>query len=150
MQQKNAFEDIQEDKNALTCPLMVIVRPSQSIYFGNVERVLDTIRSIVKKHATAKVLIFDGESVSFIDASAVELFAQFIAEKEAKGIAVVFANTQNTVYQKLHHSGLVDLIGSENFVTGKGMAIKRATKMLAALHRGPCGTNAFIECAEHR
>lgn len=129
---------------------MVIVRPSQSIYFGNVERVLDTIRSIVKKHTTAKVLIFDGESVSFIDASAVELFAQFIAEKEAEGIAVVFANTQNTVYQKLHHSGLVESVGSENFVTGKGMVIKRATKMLAALHCGPCGTNAFIECAEHR
>lgn len=148
--EKNAFVDSKEDSAAVVCPLMTIVRPNQSIYFGNVERVLETIGTILKKNKRSKVLIFDGESVSYLDASAVELFEQFILERKAEGYHFVFANVQKSVYEKFLHGGLVNHVGIDNFVISKGRAIERATTILSDLHSGPCGTNAFIECALHR
>lgn len=147
---KNAFVDIREDKEAVACPLMTIVRPSQSIYFGNVERVLETIDSILKKDERSKVLIFDGESVSFMDASSIELFEQFIVEKEAQGMTFVFANIQNGVYKKFAQFGLVEHVGSDRFLTGKGSAIKRAVEILSDMKCGKCDANAYIECSEHQ
>jgi SulP family sulfate permease len=147
--ERSAFADVREDKQAVACPLMVIVRPSQSIYFGNVERTLESIGAALKNNERAKVMIFDGESVSFMDASSIELFEHFIAEKQAAGMIFVFANIQQSVYQKLHTFGLVDLIGSDHFEIGKGNAIKRAVTELSKMHAGSCGTSAYLECAEH-
>jgi SulP family sulfate permease len=148
--EKNSFADIQEDNTAKTCPFIVVARPSQSIYFANVERVIEILSSLLKKNERAKVLVFDGESVSFTDASAIELLEQFIVEKKAEGINFVFANIQKNIYRKFKRFGLTELVGDDNFQTGKNGAIKRATEIISELHCGSCGVNVFIECSQHR
>lgn len=144
--ERNAFADITEDSDAVCCPQMVIARPNQSIYFGNAEYVISDLGRALEKSKTAKVLVFDGESVSFTDASSLELFEHFIKDKQKEGIDFVFVNMRKGVYEKFVAAGVVELVSDTSFVIGKGNAIALAKKKLAALGLKSCGSHAFKEC----
>lgn len=143
---KNAFAELSEDDKAIACPLIVVVRPNQSIYFGNVEYVLDEIGRAIKNNTEAKILLFDGASVSLTDASALEMIEHFIKDKQSEGISFVFVNIRKSVYDKFQSSGIVALVGSDSFLSGKGDAIRFAKEKLIKMGCKKCNTPAFEEC----
>ncbi len=147
--EKNAFVDLVEDSHAVACPFMVVARPNQSIYFGNAEYVVTDIKRALEKNKEAKILLFDGESVSFTDASSLEMFEHLIKDKQAEGISFIFVNIRRSVYEKFLHAGIVDIIGSDSFITGKGSAIRFAKEKLAKMGFENCSTRAFIECQKN-
>lgn len=144
--EKNAFADITEDEKAVACPHMVIVRPDQSMYFGNAEYVINDTKRALEASKDAKVLIFDGESVSFTDTSSLEMFEHFIEDKQKEGMFFVFVNIQKDVHEKFINAGLATLIGKDSFVTGKGNAIRLAKEKLAKMGCKDCNSKAFREC----
>lgn len=143
---KNAFAELAEDKNAVACPSMVVVRPNQSVYFGNVEYVLDEIEKALQSNKEAKILLVDGESMSFVDASALEMIEHFIKDKQTEGISFIFVNMRKSVQKKFLSAGIANLIGNEAFVSGKGNAIRLAKEKLTKAGCKDCGTRAFEEC----
>lgn len=132
--EKNAFTEPALDDRAITYPHITIVRPNQSIYFGNAEYVLDEIDGILKKNADTKILILDGDSISFTDASAIEMFEHYLKEKQTEGISFVFVNLRKSVYEKFLHFGVVALIGEDSFLSRKGDAIEFAKAKLSKMH----------------
>ena len=143
---RNAFADSAEDKEAICCPYIVIARPNQSMYFGNAEYVISDLKRAIDLNDKAKVLIFDGESVSFIDASSLEMFEHFIKDKQEEDITFIFVNIRKAVYEKFVRSGVAKLVGEDVFVTGKGSAIALAKQKLATKGFKNCGSHAFKEC----
>ncbi len=144
---ENAFVDVHDDASADTCPQMVIVRPNQLLYFGNVEYVTHEIEKAIQLSPQAKVILFDGESISSIDMSALELLEHYIEEKQHEGFSFVFANIQPAVYKKFEACGITKMVGENAFCIGKGNAIKKAKEKLKSMGLGSCGTKAFLECA---
>ncbi|RMH01582.1 MAG: SulP family inorganic anion transporter [Aquificota bacterium] len=109
--------------NIPTCPQMEVVRPEASIYYANVENIVESLQDVMEEKKALKHLIIDCESVNYMDGTAVEVLEGFIQESRKKGVNIAFVNLKAPVYETMKSSGLADLIGSENILPSKGYAV---------------------------
>lgn len=109
--------------NIPTCPQIEVVRPEASVYYANAENIVENLLEIVKEKPALKYLIIDGESINYIDGTAVEVLGDFIQECRKIGVNIAFVNLKAPVYETMKSSGLAELVGSENILPSKGYAV---------------------------
>ncbi|MFC2054991.1 SulP family inorganic anion transporter [Chloroflexota bacterium] len=110
------FRGLENFPEGETYPGLLILRFDGSLYFANAPDAADEIRAAVEMtDPLPSVLLLDGESISGIDATAINTLIELNDELERKGIAVWLAGVRSNVLEILERSGLFETIGKEDF-----------------------------------
>ncbi len=134
--------------NLPSCPQIIFLRPDASLYFANVERIVEDINLFLKRYAgSLRFLLIDAESINYIDATAVEVLRDFIEEKEKTGVKVYFVNLKTPVRLVLERAGIFKLIGEDRVFPSKGSAVSKLFGMIDHEYCGSeCPFAVFDEC----
>ena len=136
-----------EANNLPICPQIEMLRPEASLYYANVENILEEIKNIIKDKPALKYLVIDGESINYVDGTALEVLYDFCEDLKNLGINLVFVNVKAPVREAMIHSGFLDELGKENILPSKGYAIGFLFKSLDHQYCAKvCPYALFNEC----
>ncbi len=132
------------------CPQILFIRPDASLYFANVEHIIEEIDHLVEKHLRSlKHLVIDAESINYVDATAIDVLKEYVEDLEKKGIKLHFVNLKTPVRNALERAGLFEKIGEDRILPSKGTAV---SKLFASIDhdfcRSECPYAVFDECYE--
>ncbi len=131
------------------CPQILFIRPDASLYFANAEHIFEEIDRLVKsKGKELKYLVIDGESINYIDATAVEVFKDFLEELERRNVELYMVNVKLPVKEVLYRAGIINVIGEDRLIASKGQTISLLFKKLDHDYcKRDCPYAVFDECA---
>ncbi len=131
------------------CPQILFIRPDASLYFANAEHIFEEIEELLKRKGKAlKYLVIDGESINYMDATAVEVFKDFVEELNRMGMELYLVNVKRPVKEVLYGAGIINLIGSDKLLSSKGQTIGFLFKKLDHEYcKKDCPYAVFDECA---
>lgn len=112
-----------EANNLPTCPQIEMIRPEASLYYANVENILEEIKDIVKGKPALKHLVIDGESINYVDGTALEALHDFHEDLKNVGVNLVFVNVKAPVKDVMIRSGFLEELGKDNILPSKGYAL---------------------------
>ncbi len=136
-----------EANNLPICPQIEIVRPEASFYYANVENIVAQIEKIVEEKPALKYLVIDGESVNYIDSTALEVLHDFYQDLRKKGISLVFVNVKAPLEEVMRKSGFLEILGKENILPSKGYAVGHLFKSIDHQYCAKiCPFAIFNEC----
>ena len=99
-----------------------------SLFFGAVSQFKESLRVVAKK---PRVLILRMRHVPNIDASGLHMIEEMAEDAREKGYVLIFSAVTGGVYAAMKKSGLVEMVGSENFAPDIYEALKIAEKYLS-------------------
>lgn len=110
------YRDLERYPDAKTQSNTIIVRIDSTLYFANIEymkKKLEELEIESEKHLDHVIL--DATGINEVDSSALHALKEVIDEYHSRDIQVIFANVKGPVRDIFRRSGLVDLVGEENF-----------------------------------
>ncbi len=134
--------------NIPECPQILFIRPDASLYFANVEHIMEELNHHIAKHrASLRCLVIDAESINHVDATAVDVLREFIEEKEKEGLRIYFVNLKTPVRAALERAGIFRMIGEDRVLPSKGVAIRKLFGVIDHdFCRRECPVAVFDEC----
>jgi high affinity sulfate transporter 1 len=109
------FVDVERHHDAVQIPDVVIYRLDDRLFFANCRyfrsRVHEAVRGAPEPVTT---LVFDAESVTDLDTSGAEAFADVVTELRGQGIRFVLARSRITFEEQLSKTGLEDVLPPED------------------------------------
>ena len=95
---------------------ILVMRFDSLLFFGNVEHFSDVLQEkLAARGEGLKLVVLDAASINTIDSTGMHTLEKTVKDLRAKGIEFRITGVIGPVRDKLHVSGLVDLIGRENF-----------------------------------
>ncbi|CAM8901408.1 unnamed protein product [Rhodiola kirilowii] len=135
----NVYRNIQQYPEAIKVPGMLIIRVDSAIYFSNSnyikERILrwltDEEHFLTKnKQPLIAFLIVDLSPVTDIDTSGIHSLEELHKSLDKKSIKLIVTNPGQAVLEKLHSSGLADMIGQNGiFLSVSDAVLTHAQKL---------------------
>jgi len=110
--------------NLPTSDNIIAMRFDGCLYFGNVPYFEDAILEMVAEKPKAKYLLLLGDGINQLDASGEELIHHLVKRLRENGVTLVFSGMKKQVMDIMRHTGLADLIGSENFFRNEDIALE--------------------------
>jgi MFS superfamily sulfate permease-like transporter len=99
-----------------TYPGLLILRFDGSLFFANAHDFINAVRrSIANADPTPKVVLFDGESINGIDATAIITLKEFQTQLAKTDIQIRFARIKTHVMTVMERGGLVEVVPAEYF-----------------------------------
>lgn len=141
---KNAFTNIAR-KPLQQCPQLKIIRIDNSIYFGSINHIQNSLNRIVDKEGIKHILIV-GSSIGFIDLAGAEVLVQEANRLRTMGGGLYFCKNKKAVMEFLTNSHIVDEIGKDNFFAEKKDAIAAIYARLDPDRCATCTAKIFSEC----
>ncbi|RMH80908.1 MAG: SulP family inorganic anion transporter [Acidobacteria bacterium] len=136
-----------EAHNIPTCPQIEMVRPEASLYYANVENVLQDFEYIVSEKPALKYLVVDGESINYMDGTALEALENFLDDLRKRRVNLVFVNVKSPVKEAMERSGFLSKLGKENILPSKGYAVGELFQKIDHDYcRRECPYATFDEC----
>lgn len=109
------FVDVARRPRAVVVPGVVIYRLDDRLFFANCRYFRSRIREAVRGAPyPVTTVVFDAESVTNLDASGAQVFADVIEELRNRGIRLVVARTRVTFEQQLARLGTADILPAED------------------------------------
>lgn len=109
------FVDVERHRDAILIPNVVIYRLDDRLFFANCRyfrgRVHEAVRGAPDRVTT---LVFDAESVTDLDTSGAQAFADVVSELREQGIRFVLARSRITFEEQLSKTGLADVLPPED------------------------------------
>lgn len=110
------YRDLERYPEALTQTNTIIIRVDASIYFANISYMRKQLRKLEKQSGkTLKHIIFDAVGINEVDSSALHALKEIIDGYHERGVTVHFAGVKGPVRDVFRKSGLVEVVGVENF-----------------------------------
>lgn len=110
------YRDLQRYPEAKTQSNTIIVRIDSSLYFANIEFMKEKLEELeIQSGKTLEQVIIDATGINDVDSSALHALEEVIEEYHSRDIQVIFANVKGPVRDIFKRSGLVDLVGEDNF-----------------------------------
>lgn len=110
------YRDLQRYPEAKTQSNTIIVRIDSTLYFANVEFMKEKLEELeIESGKTLEQIIIDATGINDVDSSALHALKDVIDEYYNRNIQVIFANVKGPVRDIFKRSGLIDLVGEENF-----------------------------------
>jgi len=106
------FVSITAHQGAVTIPGMLILRPEEPLFFGNVEAVLDKAATQLAAAPATHMLILSLEESPDLDGTAIEALGQFAAQLRRKGCELRLARLKDPVLEVLDAAALPGLTGA--------------------------------------
>lgn len=95
---------------------ILVLRFDSLLFFGNVEHFSDVLQDkLASRGESVKLIVLDAASINTIDSTGMHTLEKTVKDLRGKGIEFRITGVIGPVRDKLHVSGLVDLIGRENF-----------------------------------
>ena len=133
--------------NIPECPQISMVRPEASLYYANAENVVDEFKELIEQKPALKHFVIDGESINYVDATAVEVLGDFIEESKKKGVNIFFVNLKGPVFDTFSRSGLLDKLGKDKILPSKGSALSKLFATIDHIYcKEQCPYAVFDEC----
>jgi SulP family sulfate permease len=131
-----------------SCPQMLFVRPDASLYFANVEHIMEEVDHLLSKYRESiKFLVIDAESINYIDATAIDVLKEYIEEREGKGLKIYFVNLKTPVRSVLERAGVFEMIGQDRVLPSKGSAVSMLFEQIDHGYcKSECPYAVFEEC----
>lgn len=102
---------------------IAVLRFKGSLYFASVARFENSIITAVAEHPNARYVLVVAEGINRIDASGEWALRQVIEHLQENNLTLVFAALHQEPMEVLARTGLVQVIGEENFFTSADAAI---------------------------
>ena len=113
---EEAYRDIRLHPNAQTFPGLLIWNPGGPLFFANDDRFETDLKAAIgNSPVPVEQVLIDASSITFIDSSAREVFANLISELSRRRISISIARLRDPVLATLERAGVVDLIGRSAF-----------------------------------
>jgi SulP family sulfate permease len=141
---KNAFTNIAR-KPLQQCPQLKVIRIDNSIYFGSINHIQNSLNRIVDKEGIKHILIV-GSSIGFIDIAGAEMLVQEAQRLRAMGGGLYFCKNKKAVMEFLTKAHFVEEIGADNFFADKKDAIAAIYTRLDQDKCAHCSARIFYEC----
>nr|WP_299338964.1 solute carrier family 26 protein [Allomuricauda sp.] len=111
------FKNIVRFQNEVeTKPETLILRFDAQLFFGNKDYFKKELSKQIKAKGEAlKYVVLNAESINYIDSSAAKTLERIIEELHVKGIEFLIAGAIGPTRDIFYSSGLIDIIGKENF-----------------------------------
>ena len=94
---------------------LLILRPEGSLYFVNIDMVLDEIRYLLSSNLDTKVVLLDLALTSSMDVTASDGLKRLIVEVQSKGLQFWFVEVLGPVKTVFDNSGISELIGDNDY-----------------------------------
>ena len=107
------------DSDAQAEPGLLIYRFGANLYYANSAAFEQEVIGLVDRaKPEANYLALDASAVDDIDYTAAEMIRSLVPALKARGVTFIVAGLETEPHRELEASGLVDLIGAENFADG--------------------------------
>jgi MFS superfamily sulfate permease-like transporter len=111
-----AYRNVQRRPEALTFPGLLIWRAGGDLFFASIGHLDEQLRAaLAVSRPPVKHLLFDADSVNFIDTSACDALLVFIKQLQSQGITFAFARVRDSVRERMRLGGIEPVVGSANF-----------------------------------
>jgi len=94
------FVDHLHHADALTVPGVLIIRPSEALFFANAERILGAALRLMRQSSVQTVVLSLEESHD-LDGTSIEALAAFFAQVRAQGKQLVLARVRHDAHEVL-------------------------------------------------
>ncbi|MCL7762320.1 solute carrier family 26 protein [Polaribacter sp. Z014] len=116
---KNRFDEVIIDEDIL------IFRFDAQIFYANSNYFRDNLDEMAAKKGKAlKLIVIDAESINRVDSTGVEMLKERIKFYQKKDIMFYFAGVKGPVRDDLFRSGILQIIGINNFFMRANEAVK--------------------------
>lgn len=102
---------------------IVLIRIDESLYFGNVSTVRNTLDSLYHQHDHAHHIVLIMTAVNHVDLSAQEMLADFNTTLQKKGKQLHFSEIKGPVMDALKHTPVITHLSGQVFLS-TSMAVK--------------------------
>ncbi len=110
------YRDLERYPEAKTQSNTIIVRIDSSLYFANIEYMKERLEELeIVSGKTLEQVIIDANGINIVDSSGLHALKQVIDEYYSRDIEVIFANVKGPVRDIFRRSGIVDIVGEDNF-----------------------------------
>jgi SulP family sulfate permease len=130
------------------CPQLKLARLDGSLFFGAVNHVAETLRSMEEERPGQKHVAISFTGVNFLDVAGAEFLAQEANRRRAQGGGLYLIRPKPGVCKPLYDGGYIEDIGKENIFSGKTEAIATVVPKLGAETCRTCTARIFRECAQ--
>ncbi|WP_162820749.1 SulP family inorganic anion transporter, partial [Microvirga calopogonii] len=111
-----AYRDVNVRRDAMTFPGLLIWRPGGDLFFASIGYAVAGLkRALAASSPPATHVLFNAESINFIDTSACDELLNFIRYLQGRGITIAFARVRDPVRDRLRSAGIEALVGDANF-----------------------------------
>jgi high affinity sulfate transporter 1 len=111
-----AYRDVERHPGALTFPGLLIWRIGGDMFFASVGHVVRGLKiAVAASRSPTKHILFDAESVNFIDTTACDELLHLTKEMHGLGITVSFARVRDQVRERLRLGGVEAVVSPTNF-----------------------------------
>ncbi len=108
----NRFEEVQVRADIL------VIRYDAPLFYANINHFVQTVREeVTRKGDTLKLFVLNGESIHFMDTTALYEFSQLINELSQQEIKVYLAGLIGPVRDLLTKAGFIQQMGADSFFT---------------------------------
>lgn len=110
------YRDLQRYPEGKTQSHTIIVRIDSPLYFANVEYFKEKLEELeIESGKVLEQVIIDATGINYVDSSALHALKDIIDEYGSRDIEVLFTNVKGPVRDIFRRSGLVELVGENNF-----------------------------------
>jgi SulP family sulfate permease len=110
-----------------TSPEVLALRVDASLYFANAKYLENFITQAIADRAEIKSILLVCSAINLIDASALEILENLIADLRGLGIQFYFSEVKGPVMDKLNKIGFVDYVGRDRFFLSTDIAMRELT-----------------------
>jgi MFS superfamily sulfate permease-like transporter len=112
----DAYRDVRRHPEAVTFPGLLIWRAGGDLFFASIGRLVEGLKAaLAASRPPARYVLFDADSVNFIDTSACDTLLNSIKELQSHDITFAFARVRDPVRERMRLSGIEAVVGSANF-----------------------------------
>lgn len=123
--ESQTFRNISRYEEADIADDVIIFRFDAPIYFANVEHFRDSIDKRIEKHGDElELVILDASAINSIDSTGVHMLTDLIDDLNKRGVRFYIASAIGPVRDKLKKSGVVELMGRDNYFFDVNDALK--------------------------
>jgi len=119
------YRNISRFEEASVRPEFLIVRMDEQLYFANADFFKQEVKRLIENRTfSPSYLLLNAQSIHYLDSTGMHALTDLHNYLDQKGIKLVLCGVIGPVRDKMYVSGLMDLIGKENFFLYVHHAVK--------------------------
>lgn len=123
----NTYRNIDRYPDAVQQSGTIVFRLDASLYFANVEHLKDQLDELSVAEPGLRAVVLDFYPVNRLDSSAIHGLKDIVEGLRGRGIRMALAGVKGPVKDRMEASGLIDLVGPENFHMEVHQAVESVT-----------------------
>ena len=116
---------------------IVAMRFDAALFFANVAYFESRIIRQVQRNPKLRYILLSAQGINYLDASAVEMMRDLLAYLKEHGVVLVVSGVKRHIFGVARRTGLVDMIGLQNFYATDRLALRALREKLADAKIGP-------------